>query len=154
MQGGHAKPLDGELLQMSPPQWLAMLHASYAMNWLQHISEFKHLSSDSICLRSRPVYPANNSLPLISWLHGTISAAWVHVADVENSIIVTMCTLRWPLGHVWTSKERMLAQELETYRVFSAEQDFKYASKTFIQVSVIRHHGVCCGMSVNDSFRE
>ena len=25
-------------------------------------------------------------------------------------------------------------QELETYRVFSAEQDFKYASETFLQV--------------------
>ena len=27
-------------------------------------------------------------------------------------------------------------QELETYRVFSAEQDFKYASETFIQVGI------------------
>lgn len=33
------------------------------------------------------------------------------------------------------TKTTTYVQELETYRVFTAEQDFKYASETFLQVA-------------------
>jgi hypothetical protein len=35
------------------------------------------------------------------------------------------------------------SQELETYRVFTAEQDFKYASETFLQVGAILARSAC-----------
>ncbi len=40
-----------------------------------------------------------------------------------------------PSHHVSPDNEYLTAlQELETYRVFTAEQDFKYAAETFLQV--------------------